>query len=310
MTFRFYFDAITLDRAPHLRRDDDWVADSLSGTDSRIIPVWRDRSLIFAGGDENGTPASVMLTNSNAAPILEVAETIIFLGLEDNIAYYAADLPIDKEPEDLPLPAGAEFEDLRYVASIIDQAEAGYLAYARALSHWHRTHKFCGACGAQTIAGKGGHERKCSNQDCGRSHFPRTDPAVIMLVTHPTDEACLLGHNKRFQGLRFSTIAGFVEPGETLEQAVAREVWEETGIRAENVRYQASQPWPFPASIMLGFRADGVSTEINLIDEELVEARWFSRQEVRDMADSQEGILPPAKFSISRWLIDNWLAEK
>ena len=205
---------------------------------------------------------------------------------------------------------GAAFEDLRRVASAIDHAHAGYLAYARALSHWHRTHAYCGACGFETIAGKGGHERKCANESCGRSHFPRTDPAVIMLVTHPTEDSCLLGHNKRFQGLRFSTIAGFVEPGETLEQAVAREVWEETGVRVENVSYQASQPWPFPASIMLGFRADGVTTEINLIDEELVEARWFSRDEVRDMASSEEDILPPSKFSISRWLIDSWLAER
>ncbi|MBT4938534.1 MAG: NAD(+) diphosphatase, partial [Rhodospirillaceae bacterium] len=178
-----------------------------------------------------------------------------------------------------------------------------------ALVHWHRGHQFCGVCGSETQAGRGGHDRACLNSDCGKVHFPRTDPAVIMLVTHPNEDSCLLGHNKKFQGLRYSTIAGFVEPGEMLEQAVAREVYEETNIQVVDVEYKASQPWPFPASIMLGFRARAISTEIICHDQELVEAKWFSREEVLEMADGHE-TLPPTNLSISRWLIDGWLYEK
>jgi NAD+ diphosphatase len=155
------------------------------------------------------------------------------------------------------------------------------------------------------VPDKGGHERTCSNEACGRSHFPRTDPAVIMLVTHPTEDKALFGRNKRFQGIRFSTLAGFVEPGESLEQAVAREVKEETGIRVHQATYQASQPWPFPASIMLGFRAVALNTDIQCEDDELIEAQWFTRDEVRAMDDT----LPPSRYSISRWLIDTWLSE-
>ena len=174
--------------------------------------------------------------------------------------------------------------------------------------YWGQNNQFCGQCGSKTKSINGGHERKCISETCSKSIFPRTDPAVIMLVTHPTDDKCLLGHNKKFQGLRFSTIAGFVEPGEMLEQAVSREVFEETNIRVENVKYQASQPWPFPASIMLGFTAQATSTEIICHDGELEEARWFSRQEVLEMSNS-DNMLPPPKLSISRWLIDTWLEK-
>jgi len=313
MTSKFYYDGITLDRAHHLRMDEKWLAENLSagpdgempGKNLRIIPVWRSRSLIFTGGQVQ----AAILSGQAAEEVRQNAATLVFLGLEGETIYCAADLSYADDPHNLGLPADTAFEDLRGLATSLDPIDAGYLAYARAIIHWHLDHKFCGLCGSETIAGRGGHERRCSNPDCARLHFPRTDPAVIMLVTHPSEEKCLLGHNSRFRGLTYSTIAGFVEPGEMLEQAVAREVLEETNIEVVDVSYQASQPWPFPASIMLGFRARAVTTEIICHDQELIDARWFSRDEVHEMAKTG-GSLPPSNLSISRWLIDSWLFEK
>ena len=304
MTFRFYFDGIVIDRAAHLRRDSDWSASHEGASETRIVPIWRDQSLVSRGE----RPQAVFLDAANARAICDAASCTVFLGLDNGAAYYAVDLSHHDDPMQLPLPAGTMFEDLRKLASNLDQVEAGKLAYGRALAFWHRTHQFCGVCGSATRSGKGGHERVCLNESCGKHHFPRTDPAVIMLVTHPGGDKCLLGRNKRFQGLRFSTLAGFVEPGETLEQAVRREVYEESGIVTTDETYQASQPWPFPASIMLGFCARAVTTEIDCIDEELIEAKWCTRDEVRAMA-GDNNVLPPPAYSISRWLIDTWLNE-
>lgn len=309
MSTKFYYDDITLDRAHHLRTDSDWLSANLDGETAYIIPVWRDRNLIIANDLAKDPPKAAILNGDAAEIIRQNAATLIFLGLEGDRIYCAADLSHLDDPHVAGLPEGASFEDLRRLATQLDGIEAGYLAYARALVHWHRGHQFCGICGAATKAGRGGHERACVNADCGKVHFPRTDPAVIMLVTHPTEDKCLLGHNKKFQGLRFSTVAGFVEPGEMLEQAVAREVFEETNIQVVDVTYKASQPWPFPASIMLGFRARAISTEIICHDQELLEAKWFSREEVQNMAKHTEE-LPPPNLSISRWLIDGWLNEK
>ena len=305
MADRFYFDNnILLDRAPNLRRDPAWATGAPEGANARIIPIWRDHSLVHAGDE----PRAAFLNSDIGQAILEAASTVVFLGLDDGIAYYAADLSHHEETSHLPLPDGTVFEDLRKLSTNLASSEAGVLAYARALGTWHRNHLFCGTCGAPTVVDKGGHERVCTNEACGKSHFPRTDPAVIMLVAHPDGERCLLGRNKRFKGIRFSTMAGFVEPGETLEQAVSREVKEETGIRTTNVKYQASQPWPFPASIMLGFRATAINDNVNCEDEELIEAKWFTRAEVRAMGETGE-VLPPSRYSISRWLIDTWLDE-
>ena len=309
MASRFFYDNITLDRAHDLRMDDNWLSSNLRGDSIQIIPVWRSQNLIFTSGDSKNNPIAAILSGNNADIVRKNAKTLVFLGVKDDIIYYAADLSHIEDPHSTILPKETRFEDLRRLATTLDPVKAGYLAYARALIHWHQGHQFCGICGQPTKSCRGGHERSCSNAKCGKSHFPRTDPAVIMLVTHPKEDKCLLGHNKKFQGLRFSTIAGFVEPGETLEQAVTREVFEETNIQVGDVIYKASQPWPFPASIMLGFNAQAITTEIICRDKELTEARWFSRAEIIRMSRKHE-MLPPANLSISRWLIDCWLSEK
>ena len=303
MNPRFYFDHVIMERAAHLRRDkpEELISES---KEFKYIPTWRDKNLVRA----SRRPSAVILGSEEAVWLKENATLTIFLGLDGGTAYFGLDISQLENPSTVELPVDSHFEDLRGLATAIDSKTAGYLAYARALAHWNRSYLYCGRCGTATEVRKFGHERLCTSKSCGFSHFPRTDPAVIMLVTHPEEEKCLLGHNKRFKGLRFSTIAGFVEPGEALEHAVAREVKEETGINITDISYQGSQPWPFPASIMLGFRAKGTTTEINCADEELVEARWFSRDEVREMANTKD-MLPPAQYSISRWLIDVWLEE-
>jgi NAD+ diphosphatase len=198
-----------------------------------------------------------------------------------------------------------EWIDLRRVGPLMARSEGSVLAYARGLMWWHARHRFCGVCGSPTESIEAGHVRRCTNSDCSASHFPRTDPAVIMLV-HDGDRA-LLGRQKVWAPGMYSTLAGFLEPGESLEETVAREVYEEAGIRVGEVRYHSSQPWPFPASLMIGFHAVAVSRDIRLNQSELEDAAWFSRAELRDFA-SQAKSLPRAD-SIARQLIEDWLAQ-
>jgi NAD+ diphosphatase len=171
--------------------------------------------------------------------------------------------------------------------------------------HWHSRHGFCGVCGSPTLSASAGHVRKCTNPGCGSSHFPRTDPAVIMLA-HDGERA-LLGRQKVWAKGMYSTLAGFVEPGESLEEAVRREVMEETGVAVGEVVYHSSQPWPFPASLMIGFHAEARSGTIDLVDGELEDAGWFTRAELRRFADQGKSL--PRQDSIARQLVEDWLAR-
>jgi NAD+ diphosphatase len=229
----------------------------------------------------------------------------MLLGTRDGVAYFAADLSELEDPAAHPSFTGrGAFADLRAVGPLVAPDEGNLLAYARGLTWWHQRHRFCGVCGHPTLSAEAGHVRRCTNPDCGTSHFPRTDPAVIMLV-HDGDR-CLLGRQSRFPPGMYSTLAGFVEPGESLEEAVAREVLEETGVRVSDARYHSSQPWPFPASIMLGFHATATSREISTDQDELEDAAWFTRNELLTWDGSGSHRLPRPD-SISRRLIEDWL---
>jgi NAD+ diphosphatase len=208
-----------------------------------------------------------------------------------------------------------ELAGLRDLAVSLPAARLGAVAYASGLANWARATRFCGICGAATRAGEGGHVRICAN---GHHHHPRTDPVVIMLVSD--GDQLLLGRQASWPAGRYSALAGFVEPGEPLEAAVAREVHEESGIRVGDVRYVASQPWPFPVSLMLGFHATYASGEPQVLDGELEDVRWFARAEVaaaaRDESSADwiagapaDGLLLPPPTAIARHLIDRWLAE-
>jgi NAD+ diphosphatase len=198
-----------------------------------------------------------------------------------------------------PVPQGTRFEDLRSVAALMPAAQAGLLSYARAMITWRRAHRFCGRCGAETLAAKAGHVLVCTNPACRHEQFPRTDPAIIVLIAD--EQRILLGRQAAWPLGRYSTIAGFVEPGESLEDAVAREVLEETGVEVDGIEYHSSQPWPFPSSLMLGFTARALTREVHLRDQELEDARWFTRADIVN----GEPLLPPP-LSISFRLIEHW----
>src|SRR5450631_4503277 len=281
-----------LDRAAHLREDGAWFARALTDRRSRVVPVWNSRSLIAEGPE----PRAAFLTLDEMPRERRNQSDLILLGRIGDASFFAYEIGTIDPPPSFP---EARFEDLRLVASLLPPEQAGLLGYARALISWRRKHRFCGTCGTPTVAAKGGHVLVCTNPACRHEQFPRLDPAIIVLVSD--GERALLGRQASWPAGRYSTIAGFVEPGESLEDAVAREVFEETGIEVDRIEYQSSQPWPFPSSLMLGFTAHARTTEVRLRDEELEDARWFKRADL-----ASNGALLPPRQSISFRLIEHW----
>jgi len=297
-----FYAANGLDRAGHRRRDAAWLAERLAHPETRFVPVWRSQSLVL--GLASGAPEAVLLARE---ALVALEGEPILLGLREERAYFALDLSARETPlEAIQVPASApiEFTDLRRVGPLLARPDGALLAYARGIVHWHGRHRFCGVCGGPTRSEEGGHVRRCADPACNAQHFPRTDPAVIMLVTD--GDRALLGRQKVWPKGQHSTLAGFVEPGESLEEAVAREVYEETGIVVDDVTYHSSQPWPFPASIMLGFTARAATTDIDLDPAELEAARWFDRDYIRAHPEDDEFRLP-RRDSIARRLIEDWL---
>ena len=291
-----------LDRAAPQRKDEAWVAGRLTDLSSRLLPVWR--SLTFVAAADSEAPRLISLTMAEGGDLLGLAGAeIALLGLDGDRAWFVLDLTAALEtPTEHPaLAGGGAFVELRGVGARLPVAEAAMAAYGRGLMWWHQRHRFCGVCGAATASREAGHVRACTAAGCAAQHFPRTDPAVIMLV-HDGAGRCVLGRQPRFAPGLYSTLAGFVEPGESLEEAVAREVLEEVGLRVDDVRYFSSQPWPFPSSLMLGFYARAASHHITVQPDEIEHARWFTRAE---LLATPPGL--PRADSISRRLIENWL---
>lgn len=290
-----------LDRAANRRADAAWIEQALHSSGALFVPVWRSRNLMQ--GVEARHPEAVYLSAEAAAALRMAGGPWAFLGLREDTPLFALDVSAADEPG-LP-PALGVFEDLRAVPGLLPPADASVLAHARGLMHWRLRHRFCGVCGDACEPKSAGNVMRCTA--CGAEHFPRTDPAVIMLVAR--GDRVLLGHSQRFpRATMYSTLAGFVEPGESLEEAVAREVQEETGVSVGAVHYHSSQPWPFPASIMLGFYAEGLTDEITIDPDELRDARWFSRAEIRD--HEAHGFHLPRGDSIARRLIEDWVAAE
>ncbi len=293
--------ALPLDRRAQQRGDQAWIDRLLRNGATRILPVWRAQNLVAGIGE---APRAAWLTMTQVESWIGGSETI-FLGVAGEIAHFALELSRLEDPAPAAAVAAAGFTDLRNVGAVIPRDDGALLAYARGLIHWHSRHRFCGVCGHGTVSEQAGHQRRCRNPECAAVHFPRTDPAVIMLI-HDGDRI-ILGRQSQWPPGMNSVLAGFVEPGESLEEAVAREVMEEVGIAVADVRYQSSQPWPFPSSIMLGFTARALNRDIRLSPDEIESARWYSREELRRSPEDETFRLP-RRDSIARRLVDDWLA--
>lgn len=292
-----------IDRVHNRRGDEAWIRNRLLDASTLFVPVWQGRQL-FDGGD---TPHPVLLRGRDISNLGLSVEGAVFLGLDKGKAYFALDLTDPGAPGPPEgMEARGEFRDLRAMSPLLEPEESGLLAYARAITYWHQRHRFCGDCGSPTVSSSGGHVRLCTSTDCGRHIFPRTDPAVIVLVA--SADSCLLGRQPSWPERRYSVIAGFVEPGEALEDAVVREVFEETGVRVCAIHYHSSQPWPFPCSIMLGFTARAERGPIRLGDGEIEDARWYSRTELRSDVERGKLLLPPP-ISIAYRLLESWYDE-
>jgi len=285
----------TINRAAHLREDDAYIARALADPATKFVLFWQGKALI-AGMMQRAPRA-------HFAPRPPIDLTTIFLGLQDEIPVFAADLSHPKTPFDAVDPGDAEFTDMRAMTGALTPDDATILATARAMLHWHAQTKFCSVCGHPNRPTRAGYVMLCTS--CNTEHFPRTDPAVIMLVTK--EDRLLLGQSHKFPIERnfYSTLAGFVEPGESLEDAVRREVFEEVGIKIGEVRYHSSQPWPFPASLMLGYYAEALTEKITLETAEMRDAQWFTRAQLQNPAAL--GFNLPPHDSIARCLIEDWL---
>ena len=293
------FVSISIDRVTDKRSDENWIKNALEKKSTYFVPVWRSKNLltskiklspVFLEFDE-----IKKICGENVSPVL--------LGELNNELFFATELPaVDSSiPEKLKI--SGQFQDLRLTGAQLENNRASLLAYARAITYWHRHNLFCSDCGSSTISSQGGHQLTCTNEKCRKPVYPRTDPAVIVLVIY--QDRCLLGRKQEWPEGRYSTLAGFVEPGESIENAVVREVFEESGVKTDEVVYHSSQPWPFPSSVMLGFTARAINDKIKIDNDELEDARWFSREDILNSLKNQK-IHIPIKVSIAYRLIETW----
>jgi NAD+ diphosphatase len=279
-----------LDRAGDRRTDPAWLA--AQRTVGLFLPLWQNKPLVIDGR------AGFLPWRTDWQD-----GTCVFLGLDENQPLFAIDIAGESEPA----LEGGRFQDMRASAFVLPAADTAMAGQAKALIDWHRRHGFCPNCGSPTQICDGGYRRLCP--DCAAEHFPRTDPVVIMLPV--LDNACLVGRNARFAGGLYSAFAGFVEPGETMEDAVRRELREEVNLAVGAIRYHASQPWPFPSSLMLGCYAEALERDFRIDGNEIADARWLTKDEVRNrLADTvQDDLKLPVTIAIAHHLIRDWAKD-
>ncbi len=301
------FSGNPLDRADALRRDSDWLEASAKSPDARYLPLWQLNVLVDS--QSSGSPVLGWLRQADVAR-LDVGLPPVFLGLKDGLPHFALDISAVHDPNhELTLGNGFAFAESRAAAMTLPLADTGILAQARAQIGWHKSHRYCSCCGHPTEQEKGGHLRRCP--ECGAEHFPRTDPVAIMLVVD--GDHCLLGqsHGPLMRFGMFSALAGFIDQGESIEEAVRREILEEAGISVGAVRYHSSQPWPFPSSLMIGCHATALTREITIDEDEMHDVRWFTRHEVLDaLAGEHPDLRLPGPMAIAHHLVKDWAEDR
>ena len=293
-----------LDRGDRERRDEKWLADRAKDPGSKFLPIW-DLNMPISDSSDQG----LRWLGVDELSRLGIDGSVIFLGLKEQAAYFAVDVYEDGPTmEELQTSGDWKFVDARTATEYLSGSESGIVAQARAQINWHNRHGFCSICGQKTSMTRGGQVRRCS--ECKAEHFPRTDPVVITLVSD--NDRCLLGQSRgRVYSLKmYSALAGFVDQGESIEEAVTREIMEEAGISVENIRYHSSQPWPFPWSLMIGCHADAATTEISMDDDEMADVRWFQRDEVLLALEGKNNDLEvPGPIAIAHHLIKAWATD-
>jgi NAD+ diphosphatase len=289
-----------LDRADALRRDPQWLADAVSAPGSRFLAFSRLNVLL-----REGDSTQLVWLEGGQIAQLGIDSPPIFLGLEDAKAHFALDVSAAADPLAIMSVVGAEFRDCRMAAMALPQQQAGIVAQARSQLDWHARHQFCSVCGTPSHAERGGHVRRCNS--CSAEHFPRTDPVAIMLIND--GERCLLGQPAgRFAGTGlYTALAGFIDQGESIEEAVRREVMEEAGISVGEVTYHSSQPWPFPSSLMIGCHGIATSTDIVIDPQEMADVAWFGKAEVvQALAEKHASMQVPGPIAIAHHLLRSW----
>ena len=295
------FSGSPLDRAGLQRRDRKWLQAQKDADESRYLALWKLQALL-----RRDSPPKIAWANHEIRAAMDADTGAILLGLHEGVAHFAVDVSgLEKPGDELGLGDAAHFTDVRAAAASLPGAEAAILAQARTLIDWHANHRFCSSCGEPTRVADAGYMRVCP--DCSGEHFPRTNPVAIMVVAR--GDKCLLGRQRGWPAGMFSALAGFIEPGETIEEAARREVLEEAGVHVGAVRYVASQPWPFPASLMIGCIAEGLSDEIVVDSTELDDARWVPRDSILRAlagAGAKDGFFVPPPMAIAHQLILTW----
>lgn len=303
------FSGNPLDRVSEKRTDQNWIESKRRDPSSLILPMWRLQPFL-SGAEDSRAPLELGLVQPGVADSLAGAgAACIFLGLDGDRAMFALDISEAGDPaKDGPLAGIGHFRDARVAAQMVSLRDGAIIGQAKALIDWHQRHGFCPRCGTPTRIMDAGYRRLCGS--CNSEHFPRVDPVVIMLATD--GEACLIGRGKLFPAGMFSALAGFIEPGETIEEAVRRELMEEASVQVGEVSYYATQPWPFPSSLMIGCFAKAKSREVKVDENELAEVRWIERRVARELIEGKEvdGIRVPPKIAIAYHLIRAWALDE